>query len=105
MDSSFGKRVRELREARGLTQPALAARVHMNVKFLSRIEVSDVNVTLATINKLAAALGVPVAELFNTSDQPRTDDRKVALAVAKSIVENADDDKARRFRLTVESFR
>jgi transcriptional regulator with XRE-family HTH domain len=105
MDLSFGKRVRELREARGLTQTALAERVRMNVKFLSRIEVSDANVTLTTINRLAVALDVPVADLFPVDERCQTSDRDAALNLARSIVENGDDDKVRRFRAVVENFR
>jgi transcriptional regulator with XRE-family HTH domain len=105
MAQQFGKRVRALREARGLSQSTLAAKAKFNVKFLSRLETSTVNVTLATITRLADALGVPISELFGDADKTRQDDRKVALEIARSIVKHADDDKARRFRVTVESFR
>lgn len=59
----LGERVRSLREARGLTQEALAeaAGVHRaEVGFIERAE-REIGVTLAW--RLADGLGVPLAEL------------------------------------------
>ena len=59
-----GKRVRELRIAKGFKQEDLC-RFGFEYKYYQRIEYGDKNVTLKTLNKLAKAFGVPVSELFS----------------------------------------
>jgi len=58
-----GKRVRELRLARGLTQEDLC-RHGFEYKYFQRIEYGQKNLSLRTLNKLAKAFSVPVSELF-----------------------------------------
>jgi transcriptional regulator with XRE-family HTH domain len=54
--SGIGGRIRQVREARGLTLEALAAKSGIAKPNLSRIENEKVTPTLATINRLASAL-------------------------------------------------
>ncbi len=61
----FGLKLKEFRQQAGLTQAELAEQVGMNRLVLGRLESSPTaNPTLATIQSLAAALGVPVADLI-----------------------------------------
>jgi transcriptional regulator with XRE-family HTH domain len=61
---AFGKRVRELREARDWTQERLAEESGMNWLQVGHIERGASDPKLSTIVKLAKALGVPAAELL-----------------------------------------
>lgn len=62
----FGRRVRELRLERGLSQEALGELAGLDRTYVSSAEAGRRNVTIATIYKLAAALGVePAALLVN----------------------------------------
>jgi len=54
----FGKRVRQLREKRGLTQEELAAKAHLHLNSVSLIERGQRGISLDTILELARALGV-----------------------------------------------
>jgi len=54
--SGVGGRIREIREARGLTLDALAAKCGIAKPNLSRLENDKVTPTFATINSIAAAL-------------------------------------------------
>ena len=63
--ASFGKRIRQLREARGLPQEELAHTAGIHVTYLSGIENGKRNPGLLIIGKLARALKVPIAELFS----------------------------------------
>lgn len=63
--SGIGGRIREIREARGLTLDALAAKCGIAKPNLSRIENEKVTPTLATINMLAAALRAHPVLLFS----------------------------------------
>jgi transcriptional regulator with XRE-family HTH domain len=60
----FGKRLRELREERGLTQEQLAFKVGLSREYLSRIEGGRRNVSLNVIERLSEALNIPVHELL-----------------------------------------
>lgn len=60
----LGRRIKALRRKRGLTQPALAARVGIHRVSLARVEGGSRTLSLATLEKLAKALRVSVAELL-----------------------------------------
>ena len=62
---SFGKKVRELREAKGLTIEDFANSIDLHVTQLSRIELGKTNVTISYIMRLATALNVPVTALMD----------------------------------------
>lgn len=60
----FGKRIRELRTAKGLSQEALAVACELDRTYIGGIERGQRNVSLVNIQRIAGALGVPVRELF-----------------------------------------
>ena len=60
----FGRRLRELRRARGLTQMALAEAADMHLTYLNEVERGHRNISLLNIHKLARALGVKPEELL-----------------------------------------
>jgi transcriptional regulator with XRE-family HTH domain len=68
---SFGKRVRTLRELRGMSQEALADRAGLHRTAISLIETAKRGSTLDTIEKLARALSVEPAELMPTLESKR----------------------------------
>jgi len=58
-----GKRVRELRLAKGLRQEDMC-QFGFEYKYYQRIEYGQKNLSLKTLNKLAKAFGIRIAELF-----------------------------------------
>ena len=62
---NFGQRVRELRQERGLSQEALALACDLDRTYIGGVERGERNISLLNICKIAAALGIPVKELFN----------------------------------------
>ncbi len=60
----FGERLREIRTAQGISQERLAASAELHRTFVSLIERGERNVTLQTIEKLALALDVEMADLM-----------------------------------------
>lgn len=103
MQARFGMRIRDLRKARGLTQPTLAERSGVAEKYLSDIERGKVNVSLTIMSRLAAGLGVPVKELFVVDEDTTVDDdRQIARDLVAAITATADDEKAARLRLFLE---
>lgn len=61
----LGKRVKELRAHKGITQEELAERCEMFRTYLSRIESGLANPTLTALHVLAAGLEVSVIELLS----------------------------------------
>ena len=60
---NLGATIRKLREAKGLTQDQLATAVGMMRSNISRIEAAKHRPTLETLEKIAKALRVSVADL------------------------------------------
>ncbi len=60
-----GERVRELRLARGITsQEVLADAAQLHRTFIGRVERGETNVTVVTLARICAALGVTLEEFF-----------------------------------------
>ena len=60
---TFAANVRRRREARGLSQEALASLAKLHRTYVGSIERAERNVSIDNMEKLAIALGVPLAEL------------------------------------------
>ena len=69
----FGRRVRHLRKARGLSQEAFAHLIQIDRSYYGSIERGLRNVSLENICLIAGGLGVPPAELL-VFDLPAGDD-------------------------------
>lgn len=63
MSKSFAESVKSWRQLRGLTQEQLAEKVSVDRRTIQRIEAGETNPELPTVQGLARALGVDVAEL------------------------------------------
>lgn len=66
----FGKAVREAREARGWSQEALAEQAELNRSYLGEVERGRAMPSLATVAKLAYALGLPTSHLLARCETP-----------------------------------
>ena len=61
---SLGLRVRQLREARGLTQEQLGEKAELDQTYLSGIERGVRNPSIEVLARVAKALRISLAELF-----------------------------------------
>ena len=59
-----GNKVRELREAKGITQTELAAMCGITQTMISKIEVGESNGSVTVVKKIADVLGVTTDELL-----------------------------------------
>ena len=75
---NLGKRLREIRQARELTQRDLARRIGIDDYYISRLENDRVNPTLSTLQKVAEAFQIEVQDLFPLA-QPCNDSQSGAL--------------------------
>jgi transcriptional regulator with XRE-family HTH domain len=60
----FGARVRQLRMERGWSQEAFADLAKLHRTYIGSIERGEQNISLANIERVAATLGISLAELF-----------------------------------------
>ncbi|RTY86206.1 helix-turn-helix domain-containing protein [Flavobacterium sp. GT3R68] len=61
----LAKRLKEIRNKKGISQEELAYRSEITLSQIARIETVRINPTISTIFKITRALEVPLAELFN----------------------------------------
>jgi transcriptional regulator with XRE-family HTH domain len=69
----FGRRVRQLRLERGVSQEAFAHQVRIDRSYYGSIERGERNVSLENICLIAGGLGVPPAELLRFDALPDPD--------------------------------
>jgi transcriptional regulator with XRE-family HTH domain len=76
--AAFGRRVRELRTKRGLSQEQLAARADLHWTYVSSIERGRRDPGLRAVARLATALGVTFSDLVRdlTPTTPKAERRK-----------------------------
>lgn len=65
---NLGKRIQDLRRKRGLTTGELAAQVHVTSGFISQLEHGKTDPSLQTLQRVAAALQVPLSYLLLEDD-------------------------------------
>jgi transcriptional regulator with XRE-family HTH domain len=70
VEPAVGRRLRDLRQRRGLTQRTLAQACDLSANAIGLIERGESSPSVSTLHRLALALEVPIAQLFTeTEDQ------------------------------------
>jgi len=69
IEVDLGARIRALRVARGATLRKLAAEARVTESFLSQVERGVASPSIASVQRIARALGTSIAELFATDDR------------------------------------
>ena len=64
--TALGRRVRELRDAKGWSQERLAEEAEMDRSYIAGIEVGARNPSLKALERLAGGLRVPLRDLFKS---------------------------------------
>jgi transcriptional regulator with XRE-family HTH domain len=68
---TVGRRVAELRLARGMTQESFAEATGFYARYIQTIEAGEANLTLDSLARLATALRAPVGDLFHAPSRAR----------------------------------
>lgn len=61
---NFGKKVREIRNSKNMTQEVLAHLCELDRSYIGSVERGERNISLVNIKKIADALGVEIFILF-----------------------------------------
>src|SRR5262245_65433682 len=66
-----GERLRDIRRLRRATLKTIADRAGVSESFLSQVERGRASASIASLRRIAGALGVTVADLFEPTGPPR----------------------------------
>ena len=91
VQSRFGRRVRELRKQKGLTQEQLAEAIGRSVDTVSNIERGSSLTRISTVAAIADVLGVSMSGMFESADD--------------QLMAERDRSKARRLARLIETAR
>ncbi len=64
----IGKRIKELRLAKKLSQQKFAYEADVERSFLTRIEKGDKNISVGTLNRIIGALDISFKDFFDTKE-------------------------------------
>jgi|GEM_PF-593794 len=81
---AFGKHVRSLRRARGVTQDILAQRSGVSADTIRRIEHGSFSASIDTLRKLCGGLGLQPSTLFESFELGRSDEQRELLDLISS---------------------
>lgn len=62
----FGKRIRELRKLKSMTQEQLADKASLHNTYIGTVERGEKNISMINIDRIVKALGTNLAEFFST---------------------------------------
>jgi transcriptional regulator with XRE-family HTH domain len=68
--ADVGERLRAIRTLRRVTLKTVADRASLSESFLSQVERGRANASIASLKRIAAALGISVADLFEPNGEP-----------------------------------
>ena len=74
---SVGKAVLRIRQKQGLTQREVGLRARLATSYISRIENGHIQPTMTTLSRLARALEIPVAGIFQVGGDADATEAKV----------------------------
>ncbi len=111
--SSLGKRVRELRNRRGMTRKIVAREADVSERHLAQLEAGEGNVSIVLLRRIAAALHVSLVGLFSPEvEEPaeklqiqrfleRLPHHRLEDVVGRLMREFGHEEKARRMRVAL----
>lgn len=73
---SFGARLKQFREQRGLTLKQVSAMSGLSIGFISQVERDQTDPSLASLKKLAAALDIHLSDVFKQDMAPHSFQKK-----------------------------
>ena len=94
---AVGARIRQLREAAGLTQEDLGERSNLTPKFISRIENGHANPSIGVVTRLCGGLRLPMSIFF--ADEPGSDIERDVAEIALLIGGEPADVRAQAIRV------
>jgi transcriptional regulator with XRE-family HTH domain len=100
----IGRRIRQLREQREMSQGDIGERTGLQRCYISRVENGHTVPSLETLERFAVALGVPLYQLFDSGDEPpHTRSLKLRKSLEELTGESGEDAVDAQFLLKLRS--
>ena len=77
--AALGKRVRDLRDQRGMTRKVLARHAAVSERYLGQVESGDGNASILLLRHISAALDVPLGDLLTPDQESSAPHHRIAL--------------------------
>jgi XRE family transcriptional regulator, aerobic/anaerobic benzoate catabolism transcriptional regulator len=109
----LGRRVRELRSRRGMTRKQMSQEADVSERHLAQLESGEGNISVVLLQRVAAALRVPIANLFvPQTDEPnekeliqkfleRLPEHRLEDVVSRLTRDFGQEEKVRRMRIAL----
>ena len=94
----LGKRVRELRNRRGLTRKMMAREAEVSERHLAQLEAGEGNISIVLLRRIAATLHVSLAELFAAEAETRHEKILIQRFLERLPAHRVEDAMARLLR-------
>lgn len=91
---TVGKRIRVQRNSKKLTQEGLAERSGLHATYIGQLERGEKNATLESIEKIALALNIPLAKLFEKIGDNREQETNYPLMIYELVNELSPKEQA-----------
>ena len=97
-----GQRIRNYRLAQSLSQEKLAELSGCHPTYIGQLERGEKNATLESIEKVCAALGVSLSELFQKIGAPSSKDRNIPLECYEFLASKTPIEQEQIYRILLE---
>lgn len=111
--ADLGRRVRELRERRGLSRKLLARESRVSLRYLAQLETGNGNISVMLLRRVASALAATVGEVLVVEEQDTEERRlirrflerlprpRLEEVIARLARDIGDEESARRKRIAL----
>ena len=96
---SCGKRIKELRSERALSQERLALNAGITPAYLGLVEREQRNATVATIERICSALNISLAEFFSCADHAQSIESDTGKQILYQLNGLSEDEKIAMLQL------
>ena len=83
----IGKRLREYRHQKGMSQDGLAAISCLDQSYIGQIERGESNPTLSSLEKIVGALGISFADLFGGSSDSGNEEQGISISSLEAVLD------------------
>ena len=109
----LGHRVRELRSRGGMTRKQVSQEADVSERHLAQLESGEGNISVVLLQRIARALGVPIAKLFAPQTEEATEkkliqrflerlpENRLEEVVSRLMRDFGQEEKARRLRIAL----
>ena len=101
---SLGKRIRDIRQSKALTQSQVSNRTGLAVPYLSRIENDHIEPCFSTLQKISEALDVNLVDFFGYDQQKKFKEKCPVSLSGRCIAERIYAPGRKGIKLSAESY-